>query len=65
MRISLKAKMLCGFSLAEQSAAGIEQTSAASEQTNSSMEDISVNSMKLANLSEGLNGFVQQFKLSN
>ena len=28
MRISLKAKMLCGFSLAEQSAAGIEQTSA-------------------------------------
>ena len=61
----LKSKNVVRISLAEQPAAGIEQTSAASEQTNSSMEDISVNSMKLANLSEELNGFVQQFKLSN
>ncbi|MEK4177097.1 hypothetical protein NST97_14410 [Aeribacillus sp. FSL K6-1305] len=60
-----ESKNVVRISLAEQSAAGIEQTSAASEQTNSSMEDISVNSMKLANLSEELNGFVQQFKLSN
>lgn len=51
-------------SVSEESAAGVEETSATLQQTSSSMEQISTNADELADMANGLNNTVQQFKLS-
>lgn len=51
-------------SISEESAAGVEETSATVQETSSSMEQISTNADELAQMAQGLNNTVHQFKLS-
>ncbi|RWZ51389.1 methyl-accepting chemotaxis protein [Halobacillus fulvus] len=50
-------------SVSEESAAGVQQVAASSQQTSSSMEEVSRSAEMLAELAQGLNEQVRQFKM--